>query len=73
MFSNFSLAFSFFLSLYSCGFEAKVDEPNTVAYLNWTPIFEWCVVRCGSKNRCQKDMFSKDVGLHAQNMINFLN
>ena len=48
---------------------AKVDEPNLITYLNWTPIFEWCVVRCGSKNGYQKDMCLKEIGLHAQNMI----
>ena len=39
---------------------AKVDEPNLVTYLNWTPIFEWCVVRCGSMNGYQKDVFERD-------------
>ena len=24
--------------------------PTLVTYLNWTPIFEWYVVQCGSKN-----------------------
>ena len=29
--------------------ESKVDVPNTITYLNWTPTFEWYVVRCGSR------------------------
>ena len=28
--------------------------PNLVTYLNWTPILEWFVVRCASKNWYQK-------------------
>ena len=28
----------------------KVDVPNLVTYLNETPMFEWNVVWCGSKN-----------------------
>ena len=32
-------------------------------------MFEWCVVRCGSKNGHQKDMCSKEIGLHAQNLL----
>jgi hypothetical protein len=29
-------------------------------------MFEWYVVRCVSKNGKQKDMFGKEIGLHAQ-------
>ena len=32
----------------------KVEEPNLIAYLDWTHIVEWYVVRCGSKNKYQK-------------------
>ena len=46
----------------------KVGVPNTVTYLKWTPIIEWCVVWCESKNRSQKDTCSKEIGLHVQNM-----
>ena len=35
--------------------------PNSVTYLNKTPIFDWCVIRCGSKNGHQKkQMFKRD-------------
>ena len=34
----------------------KVDVPNSVTYLNRTPIFEWYVDKCGSKNGYQKNM-----------------
>ena len=30
---------------------SKADVPNSVTCLDRTPIFEWCVVRYGSKNR----------------------
>ena len=33
-----------------CEFWTMVSGPNLVTSLEWTPIFEWCVVRCGSKN-----------------------
>ena len=36
--------------------EAQVSRPNLLTYLNRTPIFEWCMVRCGCKNGHQKDM-----------------
>ena len=43
----------------------------------WTPIFERCVVRFGSKNRhstgLKKDiMCLKEIGSHAQNMLTIL-
>ena len=43
--------------------------PNMVTYLNWTHVVEWFMVRCNSKNGYPKDMYSKEIGLHAQNMI----
>ena len=43
--------------------------PILVTDLNWTPIFEWCVVKCGSKNGFQKDMCLKEIELRAQNML----
>ena len=43
-----------------------VNVPNSITYLNWTPIFDWCVVRCESKNRHQKDMCSKGIGLRSK-------
>lgn len=27
----------------------KGKRPNSVTYLNWAPIHEWCVVKCASK------------------------
>ena len=36
------------------------------------PIYEWYVVRCGSKNGHQNDMCLKEIGLHAQNMLTIL-
>ena len=38
----------------------------------WTPIFEWYVVRCGSKNGQQIYICSKQIGLCAQNMLTVL-
>lgn len=31
-----------------------VDMPHSVTYLNEAPLFDWCVVRCASKNGHQK-------------------
>ena len=47
----------------------KIDMPNLVTSLKWTPIFEWYVIWCGFKNRYQKDMCLKEVGLCIQNVI----
>ena len=41
----------------------KVKGPNTYTYVNWTPIFEWCVIYCGSKNNTKK------IGHHALNLL----
>ena len=38
----------------------KVGRPNLVAYLNRTPTFEWCVVRCGPKNEPKRYVFKRD-------------
>jgi hypothetical protein len=43
--------------------------PNSVPYFYWTLVFEWYVVRCGSKNKYQKNMCLKEIGLRAQNML----
>ena len=48
----------------------RVNAPNSVSYLDRSPVFEWCVVMCGSKNGNQKDMYLKEFGLHAQNLFN---
>jgi hypothetical protein len=34
--------------------------PNSVTYLNLTPMFKWCVIRCAFKNTHQKYMYLKD-------------
>ena len=39
---------------------SKVSGPNSVTSLELTPRFEGCVVRCGSKNGHQKDLFKRD-------------
>ena len=36
-----------------------VDMPNSVIDLSQTPIFEWYVVRCDSKNGYQKNIFKR--------------
>ena len=51
----------------------KIDVPDSVIYLSETSIFEWYMVRCDSKNKYQKSVCLKEIGLHAQNMITFLN
>ena len=45
--------------------ESKVSGPNS--YFNWTCIFEWCVVRYGSKNGHEEEICSEEIGLHARN------
>ena len=50
----------------------KVDVSISVPSLDWTPIFEWYVVRCGSKNIYQKDTCLKEIRLLAQNIITIL-
>ena len=37
-----------------------MNVPSLITYLKQTPIFEWCVVRCGSKNGHQKGICFKD-------------
>ena len=47
--------------------------PNLVTPLNQTPnIFEYCVVRRGSKNKYQKHLSSKKIRLHPQVMTTIL-
>ena len=50
----------------------QVDDPYLVAFLTKTPIFEWYVVRCGSKNGYQKHMCFKEIGLCAHDLITIL-
>ena len=49
-----------------------VDAPKLIIYLLCTPVFEWYVVWCGYKNKYEKDICLKEIGLHAQNMITIL-
>ena len=43
-----------------------------VTYHKWIPICEWCVLRCGSKNGHQTDIFLKEIGVLTQNMLTIL-
>jgi hypothetical protein len=48
--------------------DGKVSGPNSVTNLKWTPIFDWCVVRCGSENKQQKEILGvKEICLCVQN------
>jgi len=38
----------------------KISGPNLVTDLKWAPIFEWRVVRLGSKFGHQKDVFKRN-------------
>ena len=46
-----------------------VDVPKSNTTLSWIHIFEWYVVRRGSKNQHQKDKCSKEIGLHASKTL----
>ena len=46
-----------------------MDVPDSVTKLNWTSTFMWYVVRCGSKNKYQKDMCLKEIEQHVLNMM----
>ena len=50
----------------------KGDMPNSNIAIMWTPIFEWYVVMCGSKNRHPKDTCLKEIGLCVQNELTIL-
>ena len=51
----------------------KTDMPNLVTCLDGTPIFEWNVVRCESKNMHQKKQRAHiHYRLHAEYMITIL-
>ena len=50
-----------------------VSGLNLVTCLDWTPIFDWCGNRCGSKNRHEIDvMYVEEIGLCAQSLLNNL-
>ena len=44
--------------------------PSSVAYVNWTPIFEWFVVSCGSKNMYEKDVCLQEIWIACSNYDN---
>ena len=46
--------------------------PKSNTTITWTPIFEWYVVRCGSKNGHHNIMCLQEIGLCAQNMLSIL-
>ena len=50
----------------------KVKNPYLFAFLIRSPIFEWYVVWCGTKNGYQKYICFEEVGLRDQNMITIL-
>lgn len=45
---------------------------NYVICLKWTQVFEWYVVRCGSKNGNQKDMYFDEIRLRIQITITII-
>ena len=49
-----------------------IDTPYSVTFLIETPIFEWYVVWCGSKNGYRKDMCLHEITLRAQHMMTIL-
>ena len=51
---------------------SRVDIPYSNIARIWTPIFEWYVVRSGSKNGHQKDLCLKETRTCAQNMLTIL-
>ena len=46
----------------------KVIGPNSVTYLNQTPIVQCCMVQCRSKNGHENDMCFRGSGLRDQNL-----
>ena len=47
----------------------KVYVPNLDSYLEWTPIFEWCVVGCELKNKYENNMYRKEFVNHLRHDI----
>ena len=50
----------------------EVSRPNSVTYIKWTPIFEWCGISCGFKKRTPKDICLKEIGLCVRNLLTIL-
>ena len=38
-------------------------------FLNWTPVFDWCMVRLGSKKKHHKDTRLEEIELHLQILL----
>jgi hypothetical protein len=50
-----------------------VSGLNLVTYLDWTPVFEWCGDRYGSKDRHEVDvMYLEEIRLCAKSLLNNL-
>ena len=47
----------------------KVSEPNLVTHLKWTPIFECCMVRCGSGTNTKKTYVLKRLDSFVHNLF----
>ena len=58
--------------LQTMGSDGKISGLIVITCVDRTPICEWCIIRCGSKNGHHKDMFSKEVGLHVQHLLTIL-
>ena len=50
----------------ACHIHSKVDILELNTTMLWTPILE---IRCGSRNWYEEDMYTKEIGLHAQDML----
>ena len=52
-------------------FTYKVSRCYSVTLFNWTPIFDWCVVRSQSRTKHYKDMslVHKEIGLSHQMLL----
>ena len=47
-------------------FICEVDIPYLIICLNWTSIFEWIMVGCGSNIKYPKYMCLNEIGLHTK-------
>jgi hypothetical protein len=46
--------------------------PNSITYLDWTPIIEWVCSQVWFHKQIPKDVCKKEFGLHAQNTITII-
>jgi hypothetical protein len=46
----------------------KISGPNLAIHLQQTPLFEWCMVRCKSKNGHQNDIYLIEIGNNVLNI-----